>query len=89
MATKKVIAAGDISEEAEKFLREHGAQFNDHFSVSLIELPENALVQKDGYEWRYAIGFDEEEEDENGEQFYCEVELYVNALDTRITLKKN
>jgi hypothetical protein len=84
-----IIAAGDISIEAEQFLVDHGARllYTESF-MSLIELPETAHVEKNGYEWRYAIHFGETEDDEGNFPPYCEMELYANAADTRIVLKE-
>jgi hypothetical protein len=88
MAIQKIIAAGDVSEESEKWLKEHGAKFEDHFGVSLIELPEKAKIARGAYDWQYSISFGEDE-DENGDYPpYCEVELYINASDTKIILKQ-
>ena len=57
------------------------------FSPGYYVDPEKARVERDGYEWRYAISFDKDE-DENGDCPYCEVEHYIDSNDTRIRLKK-
>ncbi len=85
---QQIIVAGDISEEATAYLREHGAQFLTVFGAGAVLLPETARVEKDGYDWRYAIYFGEEEDDNGDYPPYCELELYANAADTRIVLKK-
>jgi hypothetical protein len=86
--TRKILAAGDVSEEAEQYLRANGAVFNYWHYVCFIELPETARIEKGGYTWQYSIHFGEEEDDEGNYPPYCEVELYINVEDTRIFLKE-
>ncbi len=84
MSSIKCIAAGDISDEAKAWLVSHGAKIEDG-AVALIDLPENALLEKQAYWWDHTIAF--YGPDGEYEPQYCSVELAVNAYDTRVRLK--
>lgn len=61
---KVTFAAGYISDEALKFLREHGACIDTALGLSMIELPENAEICKPGYQCppsEYAVQWVDEE----------------------------
>lgn len=83
----KVIAAGNVSDEAQNWLVCHGARIENNLALSLIELPEAALVDRGAYAWEYAISF--YDADGNYEETWVEVELAVDAYETRLRLKKS
>ena len=86
MAKQVTIAAGDIDLEALAFLHGHGAQSSNSLGLTIIALPETARVERGAYAWQYTIGW--YGEDGNLEEQYCEVELYVDAYETRVKLIK-
>lgn len=82
----KAICTGSASTEdrALEWLRQHGAIIDGCQAVTVIVLPEKALVEKNGYEWRYSISF--YGPDGNPEGQYVEVESYIDAYDTVLRL---
>lgn len=46
MRKQHIIAAGSITQEAEQFLRDHGAIMDVVFGVGIIALPEDALFDE-------------------------------------------
>ena len=84
--TRVTIAAGDIDEQAESWLKSHGAVFESSLGVSLIELPPEALVEKGGYGWQYTVAFYDAQG--NYEPSYVEIELDVDLMDTRLRFHK-
>ena len=86
---KVTFAAGYISDEALKFLREHGACIDTALGLSMIELPENAEICKPGYQCppsEHAIQWTDEEGNDPLE--WLEVEHCFDASDTTVKLRK-
>lgn len=84
----KTIVAGNVSSEALKFLREHGARVESNLGLSMIELPEGAEVSGPRYVHNeYVVQWTDE--DDNDPLEWIEVELYLDAYDTRVNLKKS
>ena len=87
MAKQVTIAAGDIDIEALSFLHGHGAKSENSLGLTIVSLPESAHVDRDTYVkgqyyiWWYG-------EDGNEEEQFIEVELYIDAYETRIRLRK-
>ena len=84
--TRVTIAAGDIDEEAESWLKSHGAVFESSLGVSIIELPPEALVEKGQYTGQYTIAFYDAQGDY--EPTYVEIDLDVDLMDTRLIFHK-
>ena len=74
--------SGDISDEAQAFLLNHGATIDD----VLIDLPETAHVERGAYQWRYTVHW--RDADGNDEEQYVEIELSIDEYDTRARLRK-
>ena len=82
----KTIVAGHISSEALKFLQEHGAVIESALGLSIIELSKDAEVSGPRYVHNeYTIQWTDEEDNDPLE--WIEVELYLDAYDTRVKLK--
>ena len=84
--TTKVIASGNITPEADLFLMSHGAKVEDTLALTLISLPETAMVEKGSQSWEYTVSW--YDADGNYEDEYAVVELDIDAYETRIYLKK-
>jgi hypothetical protein len=84
----KVIASGNITDQALVWLTAHQATFENTLALSLISLPETAMVEKGtpGQSWEYTVSF--YDQDGNYEDEYAVVELDIDAYETRIYLKK-
>jgi hypothetical protein len=84
---KAVIAAGNVSDEALRFLRIHGAHIDTHLGISMIELPEDANVSRsDCRPSEYAVEW--YDEDGNDPSEWIEVHLDLDASKTIVCLKK-
>lgn len=84
---KVTFAAGYITVEAEKYLREHGACIDTALGLSMIELPESADVSHSDYRpSEHAIQWYDEEGNDPDE--WIEVELCFDVSDTTVKLKK-
>jgi hypothetical protein len=86
MASTVVIAAGHVTDEAQVFLKAHGATLEYALGLEVIQLPVTAMVEKQAHDWHHTIAFygpDGEYEDS-----YCDIELDVNAYETVIVLKQ-
>ncbi len=83
----KAIVTGCVSTEdqAVEWLKAQGATVNGCQAVTVIVLPERAMVNEDGYHWRYTITF--YGPDGNSLETYVEVELNVDAYETVLRLK--
>jgi hypothetical protein len=86
MAAKKVIASGNITDQAQAWLVAHDARIEDTLALSLIELPEGAVVEKGLQCWEHTISF--YDADGDYEEEYAVVELDIDAYETRVYLKK-
>jgi len=87
--SKAVIAAGHVTEGAEQFLRQHGATIGGTLGLTIIELPEDAEVCGPGYQAvqnEYVIQWTDE--DGNDPEEWIEVELYLDAYETRVSLRR-
>ena len=85
--SKIITTASTYTElDAIMWLERHGARIDAVLACTVIELPEKALVEKDGQEWRYVISF--YGPDGNREMKYVEVEHNIDANETILTLKK-
>lgn len=87
---KVTFAAGNVTVEALKFLREHGAVIDTALGLSVIELPENAEICKPGYQCppsEYAVQWPDE--DGNDPDEWIEVNLEFDVSDTTVRLKKS
>lgn len=83
----KTIVAGNVSSEALEFLRGHGARVESNLGLSIIELPKDAEVSGPRYVHNeYVVQWTDEEDNDPLE--WIEVELYLDAYDTRVKLKK-
>lgn len=85
-----VIAAGPIDRIVSDWLLFHHALVATievrHVPITLIALPEAAIVAKDGREWRYCVSF--YGPDGNEEEMYLEVITDgINAAATTLTLR--
>ena len=83
----KVIASGDISPEALTFFQQHGCKVEDTLGLSLVTLPETALVEKGSQSWEYTVTW--YDQDGNYEEVYAVVELDIDAYETRVYTKKS
>jgi hypothetical protein len=86
MKKQVTLAAGDYTDEALAFLLAHGAKVESCLGLTVISLPETANVERGAHGWDYTIGWNDEEGDP--EEEYIEVELYVDAYETVLRLKK-
>jgi len=84
MAKQVTIVAGDVSEEAVEWLKAHGATI-EGFGLLTITLPAKALVHKGNRGWDYSIAF--YDADGNDEESWLDVELYLDAYETSLTLR--
>lgn len=85
--TAKVITSGNISGDAEAWLISHECQIELSLGLSIILLSIEAEVARGAYGWQYFINFYDAEGEY--EPQYCEVELDIDAYETRVTLKKS
>ncbi len=86
--SKAVIAAGHVTDEAEQFLRLHGAAIGGTLGLTIIEVPEDAEICGPGYQSvqnEYVIQWPLE--DGNDPEEWIEVELYLDAYKTRVSLR--
>ena len=86
--SKAVIAAGHVTDEAEQFLRLHGAAIGGTLGLTIIEVPEDAEICGPGYQFvqnEYAIQWPLE--DGNDPEEWIEVELYLDAYETCVSLR--
>ena len=84
MAKQVTIVAGDTTDEAIEWLKAHGAQI-EGFGLLIITLPAKALVHKGNRGWDYSIAF--YNADGNDEESWLDVELYLDAYETSLTLR--
>ena len=84
MAKQVTIVAGDVSDKAVQWLKAHGALI-EGFDLLTITLPEQAQVQRGSHGWDYTIAFYNDEG--NDEASWIEIELYIDAYDTSLSLK--
>ena len=84
---RKAIATGNASTNAQAiaWLRAHGAEIESCHAITLIILPEHALLENRAG-WLYTIEF--YDPDGNREDQYVEIELNVDAYETVLTLKQ-
>lgn len=81
------LAAGDVTAEARLFLEQHGARIEESLGILIITLPDTANVDRDTYvKSQYYIWWYDAEGNE--EEQFLEVELYIDAYETRIRLRK-
>ena len=86
MAHEVTIVAGNVSDEAVEWLKAHGAKV-EGVGLLTITLPAKAEVQKGRYGWDYAIAFYDAVG--NDEESYLDIELDIDAYETRLRLKYN
>ena len=78
MAITKIIGTGRAStdDKALEWLKAHGATLVHSLApVDLIELPENARLERGNQYWQWTITFPDEDP-------YVEVELYADLCET-------
>ena len=83
------LAAGHITDEAQAFLLSHSAIIEGSLGLTIIQLPEDAEVCEPGYQGvrnEYAIQWTDE--DGNDPEQWIEVELYLDAYETRVSLRR-
>lgn len=94
--SQAIIVAGEITDEAEKHLRTHGAVIETVQGLHFIEVPDNADMGSPGYQGvqnEYSIAWQVEEEDEQG-KYYVEsdewvvIHLYIDASKTRVSMAR-
>lgn len=86
---KVTFAAGYITVEAEKYLREHGACIDTALGLSMIELPESAEIcrpSSQSPQGNHVIQW--LDEDGNDPLEWIEVNLEFDVSETRVTLKR-
>src|SRR4051794_9579851 len=84
MAKQVTLVAGDVTDEAQEWLKQHGAKI-EGFGLLTITLPTQALVHKGNRGWDYSINF--YDVDGNDEESYIDVELDLDAYETALTLR--
>ncbi len=83
MKTQAICTGSAHTEDrAIEWLKAHGAIVESTHAVTVIILPENARVERSSDYWRSSITFPPDHE----EGSYVEVEHYVDAYETILTL---
>ncbi len=87
----KVIAAKEVSDETQEWLKAHGAAIYADFlkwgDPLIIVLPENARVEQGSQQWEYTIHFYNKAG--NSEPTYAYIELNIDANETTIELQND
>jgi hypothetical protein len=82
MATQVTLVAGDVTDEAQTWLKAHGAKI-EGFGLLTITLPASARVS--GRDWAYTVQFFDAQG--NDELSYLSIELNIDAYETSIELE--
>ena len=81
------IAAGDIDIDALSFLHGHGAKSENSLGLTIVTLPgeahadQDTFVKSQYYIWFYGADGEEEEQ-------FLEVQLNIDAYETRVRVRK-
>ncbi len=84
MGKQVTIVAGNVSDEAQQWLRAHRAEI-EGIGLLTITLPETAQVHHGNRGWDYAISFYNAEGNDEGS--WADIELDIDAYETRIEIK--
>lgn len=84
MAKQVTLVAGDVSDDAQKWLKAHGTMV-EGFGLLTITLPAKAQVRRGDRGWDYSVSFYNAEG--NDEESYLEIELALDPYETSIVLK--